>query len=692
MDADGMDLVILTDVWSEPVARELMRRWPDRRLEVRYFRQDEVDRLSFRCSPTIKATCLNLDFSTIWLDDRTKFYYALCAHQWEMALLFHRKVLRKCTWARFIGRIYSFYRAEVLYLRNFHVTIEAWIILCLLARHMNSTVPGSKASIIVCLSSNPFGNWLVNYLIRIHAHIIVCAKPSYSRMIYLQGKTILRKTLKLIGQSAKGLQKQKELPAKQRLDVARLEAGLSTCKAIAVEAAFGLDPETGRSDLFWFPKSGIADDRLFVYFDRPDTPASDSALTVVRRHCWRPLALRRDARSYLVRPHWGRALLLLLIGPFWLLEQSKRRGLAHWCWLCISESLGKVMNWQAVFADHNIRIHQNSGDLQGPYHLDQSVALEWKGSLNVHFTASFDYGPALKFGARVLPFDVLFVWGSYLASTFQKLDVAGITTLVSCGHPFDYLPEIARTSAADLRRDLKLAGAKRIICFFDSSFNEMCNTSLKDVEDIYRALLTEVIENPLLGLILKPKNHRELTALVTPEMELLLDKALTTGRCALFVRESSTDRRRSPCETALASDLAVGYPISSAIIEAVLAGVPGVHIDLTRHPDHWFYDVDYEKFVFNDLERAMDVIRRWVRDPADEPGLGDHSAVIDRLDPFRDGNAGRRVGQYMAWLLEGFDRGLGRDDVVRRATRLYAEKHGAQHVRLAPRLGHSQDV
>ena len=275
-----------------------------------------------------------------------------------------------------------------------------------------------------------------------------------------------------------------------------------------------------------------------------------------------------------------------------------------------------------------------------------------------------------------------------MAAVFQELDIAGITTLVTAGYPFDHLFEGARPEAAKLNGQLRAAGASRIICFFDDGFTNAGETSREHLELLYRAMLGELIESPSLGLILKPKKPLDETVLASTELQVLLDKAVATGRCLPLARSSPSERLIYPYGPGLAADLAVGYPINTAVIEAVLAGVPGVYIDLTREPGHPFYDEGYERIVFDDLDRAMDAIRRWLRNPADAPALGDHSKVIDNLDPFRDGKAAERVGQYMSWSMEGFERGLSRDDVVRRSSRLYAEQHGAEHVRLAPRLGH----
>jgi hypothetical protein len=247
--------------------------------------------------------------------------------------------------------------------------------------------------------------------------------------------------------------------------------------------------------------------------------------------------------------------------------------------------------------------------------------------------------------------------------------------------------EPARKKAASVRRQLHAAGAKKVICFFDTSFHPLNFTSPVEVAALYQRLLQEVVNVPEMGLILKPKAALPRTVLQSTEIQPLLEKALATGRCLLLVRKADGEPIIYPCEAALAADIAVGYPINSAVVEAVLAGVPGIHIDLTREPGHPFYEHGYGKIVFDDLDRAMAALRKWLTQEGNPGGLGDHSPVLDMIDPFRDGRAAHRVGDYMTWLIEGFDSGLSRDEVVRRATRRYADVYGAQHVQLAPTLG-----
>ncbi len=691
--------IILTGAWSSRVAGAITRRWPAERLEIRYLGPtSSKDRVRNR--PYVEATLLDPDVTAIRLGEGKRFTHALWAHLWELTSRFHDTVVEPSVPAKFIGRIYSSRTAGVLYGRKFHELVQPWVFLCLFARHVVAKEPDKEASTIVYLSENPFGRWVIDYLRTIYPNVQF-SEPSVLRMFRLQGGPGLRL---LLGRFARGLlsplrPSENEDGRTSSPYVAPFSVHGNPNRdrrhAIAVEACWGLEPEKRRSDLFWLPQSGLdGASHVMVYFDRADTPASDEALALVRDRGWYPEVLRRDSgtakaaevNSHQSSPDWWRRSLMLLSAPLWLLARSRQRRMVHWYWMRVAESLLTAATWQALFKKHNVRVHSNNTDGQSSRHLELSTALEWTGGLNIRSDTTSRYTPALRLGSRITPFDVFCVWGPQMAGIFQELDLAGITTLVTSGYPFDHLFKASLREAAKLKGQLQAAGASRIICFFDTSFSHRTDTSLEDLELIYRVILHEIVENPGLGLILKPKKRLDETAFASTELHRLLDKAVASGRC-LPLFASSSSGTIYPYGPALAADLAVGYPINTAVIEAVLAGVPGVHIDLSREPGHPFYDQGYEQIVFDDLDRAMDAIRRWLRNPADAPGLGDHSNVIDSIDPFRDGKAAERIGQFMSWSMAGFERGLSRDDVVRHASRLYGEKYGFEHVRLAPRLG-----
>ena len=129
--------------------------------------------------------------------------------------------------------------------------------------------------------------------------------------------------------------------------------------------------------------------------------------------------------------------------------------------------------------------------------------------------------------------------------------------------------------------------------------------------------------------------------------------------------------------------VSVGIGISTAASEAVAAGGRAIHCDLTAMRSHSFYQWGYEKVVFDNMDRMMTALKRYMADPASEPGLGDFSSAMGQIDPFCDGKAGERIGSYIANLLQSFDSDLNRDQAIHKANEDYALKWGQENVRQA---------
>jgi len=66
--------------------------------------------------------------------------------------------------------------------------------------------------------------------------------------------------------------------------------------------------------------------------------------------------------------------------------------------------------------------------------------------------------------------------------------------------------------------------------------------------------------------------------------------------------------------------------------------------------------------------------------PGGVDGFGDWSSIIDELDPFRDGKAAYRIGDYLHWLIQGFDQGLDRGVIMKNAAEKYRKRWGDDKV------------
>jgi hypothetical protein len=92
------------------------------------------------------------------------------------------------------------------------------------------------------------------------------------------------------------------------------------------------------------------------------------------------------------------------------------------------------------------------------------------------------------------------------------------------------------------------------------------------------------------------------------------------------------------------------------------------------------YEWGYEKVIFDDIGRMVSACKRYKEDPALEPSLGDFSEHVSELDPFRDGRASERAGNYIRWLLESFDNGTDGQSSVKYANQVYIEEWGVDKV------------
>jgi hypothetical protein len=265
--------------------------------------------------------------------------------------------------------------------------------------------------------------------------------------------------------------------------------------------------------------------------------------------------------------------------------------------------------------------------------------------------------------------DIFFTWtpraGQYLSPNVNQM-----ITSVSTGYPNDIVFRPKRDEAAELRDSLRSLGVDYTIALFDNVHGANVAHSTANMERFYLTFLDWLLEDPNLGIVIKSKKPSVLQRL--PRVLPILERAEATGRCIRLENEFG----RLPVDASFASDISVGIGISSAVVEAAIAGCLAIHCDLTHLRSHEFYGWGYERIIFDDLDRLLTVMKVHKSNSADNPELGDWTPFLDRLDPFRDGRAGERMGTYLRWCLNGFDEGMDRNEVILRANEKYSDQWG----------------
>jgi hypothetical protein len=115
-------------------------------------------------------------------------------------------------------------------------------------------------------------------------------------------------------------------------------------------------------------------------------------------------------------------------------------------------------------------------------------------------------------------------------------------------------------------------------------------------------------------------------------------------------------------------------------MEAALAGVPTLLLDRDGWPVSPLYRLGVGQVVFTSWPDLWAACQAHWRDPHGVPGLGDWTPMLDELDPFRDGLAARRMGNYLRDLLQGLQSGESRETVLARTAECYARQWGPDKV------------
>lgn len=442
----------------------------------------------------------------------------------------------------------------------------------------------------------------------------------------------------------------------------------------------GLDPGCN-SDLFWVPFADLAPGQALLYFSAPDDPLDASKLQTLERQGVCAMAVSRGAtigagpmwRRVPDYPAlWKRVRRLARAAVGW-----PRRGARLQCWLVLNLAYFslRISLWRAFFASHRVGISVDYDVVDD--RLAADLALAELGGVSVSFQRHDEPVPNLH---RARAVDVHFGFGPRQVA-IERASRSSIGEFVVSGYPFDQAFVRVRANARALRHRLEARGAKFVVCFFDehSLTDPRRGPSHAYRAENYRFLLERLLADPTLGLVFKPKKASTLRARLGDHVRLL-DRALVTGRCALF-EEGVVATPVLPCEASQAADVAIGLLFgTTAGFESALAGTPTLFLDRERTLDHPLYEMGPGRVVFADWESLWRGLEAYRRDPHSQPGFGVWSPTIERLDPYRDGRAAERIGRYIGWLAEELSAGAPPAQAISAASKRFSDRWGAEMI------------
>lgn len=452
----------------------------------------------------------------------------------------------------------------------------------------------------------------------------------------------------------------------------------TTTIALEYYGHLNLDLPECFSDLFFFQESDIVGSDVLLLFSLGNDPLDQRKSDVLRERGIAPLVLSPRATTLtsvpIFNPYpklpWSQVVRFFgrqCIGP--LERQWVENRTFDYQW--------KRDYWMKVFGEHGVKIFMQWYKYDAT-HMAIADALQSLGGVTAIYQRAYDSysSPELTIGA-----DIAFGF-SPMAVQIERAHGSRISYQVAVGYPGDHRFPLLKARAECIRQDLKKRGATHILAFLDENTLDDARwfTGHEFTRVNYAFLLEKVLECPWLGLVIKPKKPHFLRQRLGPVSELL-KVAQETGRCYVF-EEGEIQGSYPPAAAALASDLAIQEVLSAgtAGVESALAGVPTLLLDREGWSVSPLYRLGVGKVVFTKWEDLWETcLAHWQR-PGGIPGLGDWSALLPELDPFRDGHAAQRIGTYLQWLLDGFKAGHSRETVLADAAERYTKVWGRDKI------------
>ncbi len=444
-------------------------------------------------------------------------------------------------------------------------------------------------------------------------------------------------------------------------------------KKIAINYVEGFDLNK-RSDIAWFENSGIDPGSLIVYYENPQLMTRhDDKETAQEFFTKRGV---KQVKLWQWNTSNGKSIFDELKHR---LESSQRlNSIDKWIYSTAIQLCKKLSFWRTFFDNNNVRIHLDPIE-SGLEIIIKQIALLSIGGLSIGKLRS--YPMSIDFW-YFYPNDVFFSWGLETAKRINSTNEHIENILVS-GLPYAPPKKKSNSETSAIEAMLKSNNTKFNILLLDSnhSKNDGLNQLIEESTMIrfYQEFLDWVLEDEDIGLIIKPKKVDLMVNLpeVITQFENVKEK---TGRC--FLVKNSFQKKPINYLNGINMVVGTGIWFSSAVIECVINGSKGIFYDYSnmRYHEADLYAWGENKVMFPDINVMISALKSYKNNPSTNPNLGDWSTNIDELDPFSDNKGGERIGVYMRWLLESFDKGISREDAIGNANKLFAESWGTDKV------------
>ncbi len=456
------------------------------------------------------------------------------------------------------------------------------------------------------------------------------------------------------------------------------EGDLSNDRAhLALEyyGQLNLNQPAMHSDLFFWQQASFDSQDIIMTFSIPIDPLDSKKMNELNEHGIKAIILNSRASQISSVPlfqYWPRKRNLHnKIDKIPFTQEEK------WLNDQLRDFAQERFYWEHLFRKHNIKVFVSWFKYSAQHCIIADALKQSGGVLAIYQRAYEEFSsPETTVAA-----DIVFGFSTN-GLEIERNSESNISYYIVTGYLGDHRFSLVREKSQVVRQQLQNNGAKHILAFFDenSGADSRWHTGHEFMQDNYAFLLEKVLENPWLGVILKPKQSADLRRRLGKVNGLLL-AAEKTGRCFIFAG-GAFQAAYPPAIAALAADIAIHGHLCAATagIESALTGVPTILLDREGWSISKLYRFKEGRVVFKNWLDLWRSCEKYWKDSQSISGFGDWSSLINEIDPFHDGRAAERMGNYLGWLIDGFNSGLSREMVLADAAERYGKLWGRDKV------------
>lgn len=437
-----------------------------------------------------------------------------------------------------------------------------------------------------------------------------------------------------------------------------------------------LDEPQMFSDLFFYQESELKGENILLSFRIPSDPLSKDKLESLTKHHIKPVVFNpRAVERVSVATYYERKTNPSIKWPQYL--SQNKLPIEKWIKSNVTKYYKDVDYWEKFFKRFQIKLYTTwyKYDAQ---HIVMSEALRRVGGISTVYQRAFEEFSAPK---TAIATDIVFGFSSDKAMLEKKAGSHFCYHVVT-GWLGDHRVNLLRPKAKEIRAQLQAKGARHIFAYFDegSLEDDRWHTGHKFMRKNYSFLLEKILDHSDLGLVIKPKTSKTLRKRLG-DVSSLLERAEETGRC-LVLEEGNIVSSYPPTLAALASDITIHgcFAAASAGVEAILSGARTIMFDGEWWSKSSLYGCSKDSRVFRDWNILWGACEHFLKHPDQNNNFGRWDDQLEFFDPFRDGKAAYRMGTFLQWLQEGFEKGVNREINMIQAVEQYRKIWGEDKV------------